>query len=40
MKKQSGLKNEQRAGRILVSGSAILPQPNNVGIRVVRKRPP
>ena len=40
MKKQSGLKNEQRAGRILVSGSAILPQPNNVGIRVVRKQKP
>jgi len=40
MKKQSGLKNEQKVQKILVSGSAVLPQKNSAGVRVAKKRKP
>ena len=38
MKKKSGLSSEKKVQRILVSGSAVLPQKNVKGIRVARKR--
>lgn len=40
MKKQSGLKNERKVQKILVSGSAVLPQKNSAGVRVAKKKKP
>tara|TARA_B110000259_G_scaffold101223_1_gene116547 strand:+ start:238 stop:1374 length:1137 start_codon:yes stop_codon:yes gene_type:complete len=40
MKKQSGLTNERKVQKILVSGSAVLPQKNSAGVRIARKRKP
>ena len=40
MKKQSGLKNERKVQKILVSGSAVLPQKNSAGVRIAKKRKP
>ena len=37
MKKESGLRDEKKVGRILVSGSTVLPEKNSAGIRIVRK---
>ena len=37
MKKESGLRDEKKVGRILVSGSAVLPEKNSAGIQIVRK---
>ena len=38
MKQQTGLNNEQRVQKILVSGSAVLPQKNSKGLRIARKQ--
>ena len=40
MKKQYGLKNERKVQKILVSGSAVLPQKNSAGVRIAKKRKP
>ena len=37
MKNESGLRDEEKVGRILVSGSAVLPEKNSAGIQIVRK---
>lgn len=38
MKQQTGLNNEQKVQKILVSGSAVLPQKNSKGLRIARKQ--
>ena len=40
MRKQSGLKNETKVQKILVSGSVVLPQKNSKGLRIARKQKP
>ena len=38
MNKRAGLKNEKKVQKILVSGSAVLPQKNSAGVRVAKKK--